>query len=131
MTSFKDWLDERNISPEDAAEMFGKSVGTIRNWRSAGVPDLVRPWVEQRMAELNPTPATLDRLILEVTNEQFAAWNDAALDHGIRLKDWAVQTLDEAASDATGSDEAPNPLQSLPRAAEDGGLYGPTKKAAG
>jgi hypothetical protein len=131
MTSFKDWLDERNISPEDAAEMFGKSVGTIRNWRSAGVPDLVRPWIEQRMAELNPTPATLDRLILEVTNEQFAAWNDAALEHGIRLKDWAVQTLDEAASDATGSHEAPNPLQSLPRAAEDGGLYGPTKKAAG
>ena len=131
MTSFKDWLDERNISPEDAAEMFGKSVGTIRNWRSAGVPDLVRPWVEQRMAELNPSPATLDRLVLEVTNEQFAAWNDAALDHGIRLKDWAVQTLDGAAADLTGSGEAPNPLQSVPRAAEDGGLYGPTKKAAG
>lgn len=131
MTSFKDWLDERNISPEDAAEMFGKSVGTIRNWRSAGVPDLVRPWVEQRMAELNPSPATLDRLVLEVTNEQFAAWNDAALDHGIRLKDWAVQTLDGAAADLTGSGEAPNPLQSVPRAAEDGGLYGPPKKAAG
>jgi hypothetical protein len=130
MTSFKDWLDERNISPEDAAEMFGKSVGTIRNWRSAGVPDLVRPWVEQRMAELNPTPATLDRLVLEITNEQFAAWNEAALDEGLLLKDWAIQTLDDVAADSTGSGEAPNPLQSLPRAAEDGAAYIAKKKDA-
>jgi hypothetical protein len=66
MTSFKDWLDERNISPEDAAEM----------------------------------------------------------------KDWAIQTLDDVAADSTGSGEAPNPLQSLPRAAEDGAAYIAKKKDA-
>jgi hypothetical protein len=134
MTSFKDWLDERNISPEEAAEMFGKSVGTIRNWRSAGVPDLVRPWVEQRMSELNPSDPpepSLDRIILEITNEQFQNWNEAALGEGLLLKDWAIQTLDEALADSTGSGEAPDPLRSIALVSDDRVDYKATKKERG
>jgi hypothetical protein len=73
-----------------------------------------------------------DRLILEVTRNQFDDWSRAALADGKILREWAIDSLDEAAANnSTGSDEAPNPLQSLPRAAEDGAPYGPTKKAAG
>lgn len=128
MASFKEWLDERNISPEEAATIFGKSVGTIRNWRSAGVPDLLRGWVEQRMAELTIQAGnTPERISLEITREQFTAWNRAALLEGKIIYDWAADVLDEAAADAgedsTGSSLPFNPLSSL-KVAEPGTPYG-------
>lgn len=128
MTSFKEWLDARSIGPEEAATIFGKSVGTIRNWRSSGVPDLLRGWVEQRMAELDmPTGKALDRVSLEITREQFTAWNRAALLEGKIIYDWAADVLDEAAAeaanDSTGSSLPFNPLASL-KVGEPGTPYG-------
>jgi hypothetical protein len=132
MESFNEWMDERGMSAEEASEVFAKSPGTIRNWRSIGVPESQREWVAKRIAEHDATKAAdvLNRIVLEVTNEQFAAWNEAALDEGLLLKEWAIQTLDDVAADSTGSGEAPNPLQSLPRAAEDGAAYIAKKKDA-
>lgn len=131
---FGEWLDSNGIEVADAASYFGVSEGSIYKWRSTpGVPDRKLEWVQARMAayskQARSTP-TLDRLVLEITNEQFEAWNEAALEEGLLLKDWAIQTLDEVAGDSTGSGEAPNPLQSLPRAAEDGAAYIAKKKDA-
>lgn len=36
--NFKKWLDRNRIKPEKAALIFGKSKGTIHNYRSKGVP---------------------------------------------------------------------------------------------
>lgn len=131
---FSQWMEAAGISLSDAAELFGVSEQTLYNWRStAGVPDRKLDWVQSQMAGFEKKTSnspTLDRLVLEITNEQFAAWNVAALDEGLLLKDWAIQTLDDVAADSTGSGEAPNPLQSLPRAAEDGAAYIAKKKDA-
>jgi hypothetical protein len=131
---FGKWLDANGVSVSDASSHFGVSEKTIYQWRSTiGIPDRKLEWVLAQMTayikRASATP-TLDRLVLEITNEQFAAWNEAALDEGLLLKDWAIQTLDDVAADSTGSGEAPNPLQSLPRAAEDGAAYIAKKKDA-
>lgn len=125
MKTLNEWMDSNEISPEKAAEIFGKSVGTIRNWRSAGVPTNQREWVEKRMVEWNgkPLPEVPDRVTLEVSPHQFDAWNHAALADGKILRKWAIDVLDEAAAaDPTLSDPVPYPVQSVPalRVAEEG-----------
>lgn len=133
MKPLNEWMDANGISPEKAAEIFGKSIGTIRNWRSSGVPTNQREWVEKRMVEWSgtPLPEIPDRLILEVPRDQFDDWSRAALAEGKILREWAIDALDEAAAEdeaqkATGSDAAFNPLQSL-KVAEPGEDYLPKK----
>jgi hypothetical protein len=103
MKSFNDWMDDRGISPEKAAGLFGKSAGTIRNWRSGGVPENLRDWVIKRMEELNkttPAPVVLpERISLELTAEEFDTWNRAALAEGKILREWIIDALDRAAED--------------------------------
>jgi hypothetical protein len=115
MNPFKDWLDAKNLSPDHAALIFGKSSGTIRNWRSAGVPELLRPWVEKKMAEIDSPRSLPDRVTLEITAEQFDEWSRAALAEGKILRTWAIDVLDQQAAEdeQTGSGQPFNPLQSL------------------
>jgi len=126
MKSLNEWMDSHGITPETAAEIFGKSVGTIRNWRSAGVPANQREWVEKRMVEWSgkPLPELPDRITLDVSREQFDEWSRAALHARQILREWAISTLDQAAeADQTGYSQAPNPLHSMPRAPEPGNDY--------
>jgi hypothetical protein len=100
MKTLNQWMDNNGISPEKAAEIFGKSVGTIRNWRSAGVPENQREWVEKRMVEWNgkPLPEVPDRVTLKLTAEQFDAWSEAALANGKILRKWVIDSIDELAA---------------------------------
>lgn len=121
MESFNQWMDAQNMTPDEASEVFSKSPGTIRNWRSLGVPESQREWVAKRIGEREAAKiaASLNRVILDITGEQLDAWSAAAIDARLILRDWASQALDEAAAaDSTGSPETPNPLQSVPMAAE-------------
>lgn len=80
------------------------------------------------MAELDKPAATEpERISLEITREQFAEWNRAALREGKIIYDWAADVLDAAAeeseADQTGSPLPFNPVQSL-KVAEPGEPYG-------
>ena len=132
MESFNEWMDANGISPEDASEIFAKSPGTIRNWRSIGVPESQREWVAKRISEHDAAKGAgaLDRLVIEVTDQQLRSYIDAAAEDGLYLKDWAIQTLDEAASpESKSSAGSAKPIRSIPLAAEDGVQYRPKKDA--
>jgi len=133
---FGEWLDARGINVAEAAAYFGVSEGTIYKWRSTpGVPDTKLQWVKDRMAVYAPKgPAEApERVSLEITRDQFTAWNRAALLEGKIIYDWASDVLDEAAADAaedsTGSTAPFNPLASL-KVAEPGTAYLPKKDDA-
>lgn len=111
---FAQWMDEVGILLSEAAELFGVSEQTLYNWRStAGVPDRKLEWVRTQMdaygRKATQAPQ-LDRVVLEITDEQFAAWNDAAMAAQLRLKDWCITTLEAAAEEQTGSGLASDPL---------------------
>jgi hypothetical protein len=96
MKTLNEWMDANEISAEKAAEIFGKSEGTIRNWRSQGVPANQCKWVEKRMTEWSgkPLPTLPDRITLEITAEQFDLWNRAALASRQIVREWAADVLD-------------------------------------
>ena len=126
---FAKWMDEIGIDLAAAAGHFGVSPQTIYNWRStAGVPASRSEWVQSRMRDyvgskgISELP---DRLILEVTRNQFDDWSRAALADGKILREWAIDSLDEAAAkDSTGYSQAQAPLYPpLSRVAEEGNEY--------
>lgn len=117
MKNFNEWMDERGLSAEDAAEIFRKSAGTIRNWRSLGVPETQVPWVQKVMLEHDAKSAETarDRIWLEVTDDQLRAYHAAALLEDLYWKDWAINVLDEAAreDDQTLLYDALDPVEPL------------------
>lgn len=137
MESLNEWMDERKMTAEEASELFAKSPGTIRNWRSIGVPDSQVAWVEKRMAEHDAKQSVSlpNRIVLEPSRAQFRTWNRAALMAGQLIDDWASAALDDAAvedeANQTGSDAPFNPLQSLAKVAEPETDYLPKKGNGG
>lgn len=129
---FGKWLDNEGISVAEASAYFGVSEKTIYQWRStSGIPDRKLEWVQTQMstyARKTSQASELDRLVLEITDEQFSAWNDAACGAGLRLKDWCITTLDAACQDSTGLDATPNPVYPpLMKVAEPDAEYLPKK----
>ena len=127
---FVQWMESVGISLSEAANLFGVSEQTLYNWRSTtGVPDRKLEWVLGKMSEYTQSaPAHQnERVSLEITRDQFTAWNRAALLEGKIIYDWAADVLDEAAAeageDSTGSSLPFNPLSSL-KVAEPGTPYG-------
>ncbi len=118
---FKDWMDQRGLSPDDVSEGLKKEAGTIKQWRSRGIPkrESVRSHVREFMTSYAAEQAEALRnsgaLTLEVDMETFNSWNRAALDAGQIMEDWAIEGLDALAR------------QTLPpsilRAAEDPAAY--------
>lgn len=127
---FGEWLDRHEVGVGDAAVLFGVSEGSIYKWRSSlGVPPRKLEWVRLQMASHERRAAasgSLDRLVLEVTDQQLRSYIEAAAHEGIYFKDWAVKTLDRAAEsdgddgegDTRSADTTPI---TFPRAAEDDG----------
>lgn len=121
---FGEWLDSKGIDVGEAASYFGVSEGTIYKWRSTpGVPETKANWVRERMAQYavpRSEEKAPERVSLEITREEFAEWNRAALLSGKIIYDWAADVLNDAAAEQTGSSSAPDPVESLhpdPRAA--------------
>jgi hypothetical protein len=143
---FGEWLDENGVDVTEAARLFGVSEGSVYKWRSTlGVPPRKIEWVSAQMAAFEKrenAPATLDRLVLEITDEQLRSYLKAAADEGLYIKDWAVHVLDEAAAadgdgdherrpgggDPSGTTYEASPI-TFPRAAEDPAGYSEKKGA--
>ena len=63
-----------------------------------------------------------DVIVLRVDETRYAAYNKASMAEGLSLKEWVINILNEAATDvltrdaaateATGSNAAPNPIES-------------------
>ena len=92
-------MDSENISSEAVGKDFGVGVQTIRNWRSAGIPKRRVEFVRLKIFEFSAQKRELaeQTLVLELTNEQFDQWNQAALAEGLIIRDWAIKGLDELA----------------------------------
>jgi len=101
MESFKSWMDKTGVSLASAADLFGKTIGTIRNWRSAGVPETQKEWVRKQMRsyEMEERANLPERLTLTPSSDQFDQWNRAALREGKIVREWAMDAHDEAAEE--------------------------------
>jgi hypothetical protein len=115
MNQLKEWMDANDVTPEQAAEFFGKTAGTIRNWRSSGVPATQREWVTKRMREGlgTPSPGIPNRLTVEVDRESFRDWNRAALLAGQLIEDWAVESLNQLAHELLDPDPDDGPYHRI------------------
>jgi transposase-like protein len=139
---FSKWMDESGIALTEAALHFGVSEQTIYNWRSTrGIADSKAAWVRGRMRDYihqRGVAQLPERLVLEVPPPQFDRWCRAALREHKIPRDWAIDTLDRiaaeegveageqgAVTDRTGSDAAPDPIESttLGLIAEEPGKY--------
>lgn len=100
MKTLKEWMDSSGVGLEEASQLFGKTIGTIRNWRSSGVPASQADWVNKQIAayESRRSENISDRLTLNPTAEQFDEWNSAALKSGKIIREWAMDALEDAAS---------------------------------
>ena len=98
---FREWMDSKELRAKDVAKRFGVSVQTIAHWRSKGVPERKQPHVNYVIAcWSNPTAAELgSTLLLKPSASQFRAWNQAALDEGQLLEEWAIAGLDQYAGE--------------------------------
>lgn len=90
---WKEWMKRNgNLELKELAERWGMNYGTLRNWSSKGVPrskwELVRTLIGSQSFK--------DRLVVEVSEEEFDKFNQAALDQGLKIKDWMVRACKEA-----------------------------------
>ncbi len=123
---FKDWMDERRLKASGVCEALHVSEQTIHQWRSFGVPPRRIPHVERYMAEwIDPAsvvPPITDEaisafveakqnLVLHPTEEEFDAWNRAALAERKTLKAWAHDGLGELATQNQGTGTLGNGTQ--------------------
>jgi len=114
---FGEWLDDHGIDVDAAAAYFGVSSGTIYKWRSTpGIPDRKIDWVTMKMSAYKASGALAPiqtSLALSITDQQLQSFIDASVRHQMRLTDWAIHALDEAASE--GLEEPHDPSPSPPR----------------
>lgn len=110
---FGEWLDDHGIDVDGAAAYFGVSSGTIYKWRSTpGIPDRKIDWVTMKMTAYKASGAlapSQTSLALSITDQQLQAFIDASVRHKMRLTEWAIHALDEAASESLEAPSAPSP----------------------
>jgi len=92
---FFNWVDSVGYTREQVCEKLGVNKRTISNWKSLGIPvrkvDAVKELLSGSMA--------MNVMILKPTYEQFKKWNQAALDAGQLVEDWAFSGLEEVANE--------------------------------
>lgn len=111
---FRDWMDAQKLKVSAVAQRFGISEQTAFNWRSNGVPKSRQDFVSRIIAEWASGSAIGPRLSVQATDEQFRAWNRAALDEGKIIEDWARDGLDAMAKEYFGNPQLPLPLRCMP-----------------
>jgi len=102
---FRDWMEDRRMKAADVVGALFVSEQSVRNWRSAGVPPRRRPQLADWMAEVDAarqeTAVDLLRirpLVVETDPAEFHAWENAALQEGKTLTEWARRGLTKMAS---------------------------------
>lgn len=96
---FFQWVDNLKGGVKDASQMLNKSSGTVANWRSIGIPKNSIPACKMVMHEdqVSQIKQARSNLVMQPTREQFNRWNQAALNRGQILEEWAFSVLEEAA----------------------------------
>lgn len=120
------WADAQRLRAPELAELLGKEVQTIYNWRNKGVPKsqrvacqyLIDRSQEERFEEVK------SQLVLRPTADQLRAWNEAALSVGKTIEDWAFEGLEEMAEEFFSD---PIPSNITPMVAEPSESYGGQK----
>jgi hypothetical protein len=102
---FSTWMDEHGLTARTVAHELNAEEQTIRNWRSQGVPKRRQPHVELFMKEWDSrqgnAPAPLGQnLVLRPSEDQWTAWEEAALAAGEKVTDWAINGLNQLAAEA-------------------------------
>ena len=101
---FFERLEDSDATFEDVAKELGISnPRTISNWRSIGIPERKKPfvdkfvesWEERKVLALNHKGI----IPLEVDRITFNSWNKAALRDGKIMEDWIRDTLENAAQE--------------------------------
>jgi len=96
------WMDAKGLTAAEVAARLGVQAQTIRNWRSSGVPARKFDHLRQIMAEWDAhASGRLSGLIIRPTPEELRAWNQAALDAGLLIEDWAIEGLNTLAEEIT------------------------------
>lgn len=84
------------------APEFGVSEGTMRNWRGkGGVPRRAWPSVWRWLKAIQQTEESTV-IKLEVSEEQFDRYDEAAKNRGMKIKPWMLTVLDEVSLDDLG-----------------------------
>jgi hypothetical protein len=109
---FREWMDSLKLKAPTVAGRFGITVQTVNHWRSKGVPDSRKEFAARTMAEWSSGSSIGPRIQVQATDEEFRAWNRAALEceGGPKLiEDWAREGLNQMAIEYFN-----NPQKSLP-----------------
>lgn len=138
----KDWLKEQGFTRDWLAARCGVEVKTVNNWLSSPRPIpakaiLILHQLMEATAESVQTEPT-NVLIVKIDDHRFDAYSAKALEEGFTLRNWVINSLDEAAEldqvasitpiyqprpvesskvaeapDQTGSNAEPNPIEDL------------------
>jgi hypothetical protein len=102
--TFKEWLKTRRLKAKQVCKPLKISEQTVHNWFAIGIPkrrwedvnDLMRTWRDDAIS----APVSLDQpLVVIPTREQFLRWNEASAAQGITVEKWAIEGLDQLASE--------------------------------
>lgn len=95
------WADANNIGREHIAKATGNSKQTVSNWKSVGIPKAKRLECQDMMnSSKQPELEEMrNRIVFELERGQFTRWNQAALDAGKTIEDWAFEGLEQMAID--------------------------------
>lgn len=98
---FFSYFDKKEADKKTIAKELGNNVLTIGNWRSNGIPKgkrfacraLLEAIQDKKLEELRNT------MIMRPSHDQHKKWNQAALDCGQLIEDWAFEGLEKLADE--------------------------------
>lgn len=97
---FFTWSCSNGITRDQIAKATGNSPKTISTWRSIGIPKgkqlCCQSLIDQH--KLQVFQELRNSIQLQPTHAQFKRWNQAALDNGKLIEDWAFEGLEELAN---------------------------------
>jgi hypothetical protein len=98
--TFFTWADNHRVTRDQIADATGNSKQTISNWRSNGIPKGkqlgCQSLIDQHHQQTH-APQTGNSLNFMPTHAQFKRWNQAALEKGQLIEDWAFEGLEQLA----------------------------------
>jgi len=100
--TFFAWSDSNGITRDQIAEATGNSPKTISTWRSIGIPKGKRLGCQSLIDQHHSITQLQDErsnIQFKPSHSQFKRWNQAALDQGKLIEDWAFEGLEQMAEE--------------------------------